>query len=197
MILTKPQPTATSTKWGADEAASLEKGLATLGLIASPLQLSSLHSYAALLLKWNRTYNLLGADDAQTLLDEHLLDSLATLPPLQRWLPAATPEERPRLLDIGAGAGLPGIVLAMMLPQLPVTLVEPIGKKAAFMRQAIAHCRLENTDVFEGRIDAFPGAIIICSRSTTTLTYDRTTAKISKNHSLSVRHGRGIVSAHF
>lgn len=153
MMLTRPQRTATSTKWGAAEAASLEKGLATLGLFASSLQLSSLHSYAALLLKWNRTYNLLGADDAQTLLDEHLLDSLATLPALQRWLPAAMPEARLRLLDIGAGAGLPGIVLAMMLPQLPVTLVEPIGKKAAFMRQAIAHCRLENADVFEGRIE--------------------------------------------
>ncbi|MGE3921625.1 MAG: 16S rRNA (guanine(527)-N(7))-methyltransferase RsmG [Lautropia sp.] len=108
-----------------------------------------LADYARLLLKWNRTFNLLGAADPVALIDEHLIDALATLPALARHL---TGTAAPRLHDVGSGAGLPGIPLAIAWPELPVVLIEPIGKKAAFLRQAIAELELSNVRVIEARL---------------------------------------------
>ena len=153
MTLVRQSPASTSTTWGMNESAALRRGLATLGLAPTSDQFARLESYAGLLLKWNRTYNLLGATTARDLIDNHLLDSLATLPALLRWLPQSTATTRPILLDIGSGAGLPGLALAIMLPDLLIALVEPIGKKTAFLRQAIAHCRLQNVQVVEGRVE--------------------------------------------
>lgn len=135
--------------WGPAESKSLRAGLAQIGLNATPAQVAKLQTYARLLLKWNRTYNLLGATTPQAVIDSHLLDSLATMPVLERWLPAGNPP----LLDIGSGAGLPGIVLAIMLEQMPIALVEPIGKKTAFLRQAVAQCGLPLARVLEGRVE--------------------------------------------
>jgi 16S rRNA (guanine527-N7)-methyltransferase len=153
MTLVRQSPAPTGLSWGAEEATALRRGVAALGLDATPGQFARLETYAGLLLKWNRTYNLLGATTARDLIDSHLLDSLATLPALSRWLPKPTATTRPVLFDIGSGAGLPGLALAIMLPGQSIALVEPIGKKNAFLRQAIAHCRLQNVQVVEGRIE--------------------------------------------
>lgn len=148
MTLLRQRPTAPSGTWGRVESLSLEDGLSKMGLAATPLQLRQLELYATLLLKWNSTYNLLGATTAQALLQSHLLDSLAAQPALLRWLPS----NNPVLLDIGSGAGLPGVPLAILMAQLRILLVEPIGKKSAFLRQAVAECNLALARVLEGRI---------------------------------------------
>ena len=154
MTLIRQNPTQSSGTWGPAESASLKQGLDALGLATTGPRFAQLETYAGLLLKWNRTYNLLGATTAQSLIDSHLLDSLAILPALQRWLPAQKlPQANPMLLDIGSGAGLPGLALAIVMPDLPITLVEPIGKKAAFLRQAIAQCRLPLVTVLDGKVE--------------------------------------------
>jgi 16S rRNA (guanine527-N7)-methyltransferase len=135
--------------WKTEDSRRLEQGLALLALNASGAQVGGLQAYGELLLKWNRTYNLLGAGTGDALVQDHLLDSLATLPVLTRWLPSSGAN----LLDVGSGAGLPGIVLAIMLDDLRITLVEPNGKKAAFLRQAVARCKLRNVSVAESRIE--------------------------------------------
>jgi 16S rRNA (guanine527-N7)-methyltransferase len=149
MTLIRQSPAETRTGWGTAESGLLARGLDELGLKASPTQLAQLQTYGELLLKWNRTYNLLGATSSKSLIQSHLLDSLAILPALARWLPG----EEPALLDIGTGAGLPGIVLAIMLERVPIALVEPVGKKTAFLRQAVAQCALPSVRVVECRIE--------------------------------------------
>ena len=149
MILIRQSPPETSSPWSQAEARQLERGLGMLGQQASASQMRQLRSFGELLLKWNGTYNLLGATLPRALVEEHLLDTLAILPALDRWLHA-----QPQVLvDVGSGAGLPGIVLAIQRPQLTLVLVEPIGKKAAFLRQAVATCSLANVRVVEGRIE--------------------------------------------
>jgi 16S rRNA (guanine527-N7)-methyltransferase len=135
--------------WSTAHQAALLQALDRMGLHATPAQAAQLLAYAGLLLKWNRTYNLLGTDDADTVLENHLLDSIAVVPALARWLTG--PDVH--LVDVGSGAGLPGIPIAIMKPALPVTLVEPTGKKAAFLRQAVAQCRLDRVAVREARLE--------------------------------------------
>ena len=124
-----------------------------IGLEATPAQQQALRAYAHLLLKWNRTYNLLGTADPDAVLASHLLDALAVLPVLQRWLPS---DDGP-LVDVGSGGGLPGIPIAIMRPGLPVVLVEPVGKKAAFLRQAVAESGLEKVTIREARLESLSG----------------------------------------
>ena len=126
----------------------LDDGLATLGLdraLATPLL-----DYLALLLRWNRTYNLTAIRDPDEMVVRHLLDSLAMHPFVQ---PGA-------LADLGTGPGLPGIPLAIVRPDLQVTLVESNGKKARFLREAVRTLGLGNARVVEARIEAVdePGA---------------------------------------
>ena len=126
----------------------LDDGLATLGLdhaLAEPLL-----AYLALLLRWNRTYNLTAIRDPDEMVVRHLLDSLAMHPFVQ---PGA-------LADLGTGPGLPGIPLAIVRPDLQVTLVESNGKKARFLREAVRQLRLGNARVLEARAEAVaePGA---------------------------------------
>lgn len=177
------QPSVESRSiWGREAGLQLDRGMTRLGVAATSAQMERLGTYGALLLKWNRTYNLLGATSAETLVDEHLLDSLAIIPSLKRWLEqqqasAAADESvgiqeascastaahcgRQRLVDVGTGAGLPGLVVAIMLADLEVTLVEPIGKKTAFLRQAIAECRVPRVTILEAKLeDLTPAALI-------------------------------------
>ena len=149
MALISQNSVHTANAWGPSELNSLTNGLDALGLHASAGQLAKLQTYARLLLKWNRTYNLVGATTPQVLIESHLLDSLAALPALDRWLPVGNPP----LLDIGSGAGLPGIALAILRDHLPLMLVEPIGKKAAFLRQAIAQCGLRQVRVLKSKVE--------------------------------------------
>ena len=127
----------------------LEDGLATLGLdraLAGPLL-----DYLSLLLRWNRTYNLTAIRDPEEMVSRHLLDSLAMHPYV---LPGA-------LADLGTGPGLPGIPLAIVRPDLHVTLVESNGKKARFLREAVRQLGLgDRVRVAESRAEAVdePGA---------------------------------------
>ena len=141
--------------------AELDAGLATLGLdaaLAPPLL-----SYLALLDRWNKTYNLTAIRDRRAMVSLHLLDSLAMHPFVR---------DIGELADLGSGAGLPGIPLAIAVPTLQVTLVESNGKKARFLREAVRTLRLGNAQVAESRAEALdrPGAFdAITARAMATL----------------------------
>ena len=109
----------------------LASGAQALGVALSPPQQEQLLAYLALIQKWNQVYNLTAVRDPQEMLSHHLLDSLAVIPPLRRHAAG-----RPlRLLDVGSGAGLPGVVIAICCPDLAVDCVDTVGKKAAFIQQ--------------------------------------------------------------
>jgi 16S rRNA (guanine527-N7)-methyltransferase len=125
----------------------LDTGLAALGLdtaLAQPLL-----AYVALLERWNRTYNLTAIRDPHEMVGKHLLDSLAMLGALDQCVVGDG-----TLADLGTGAGLPGIPLAIARPNLQVTLVESNGKKARFLREALRTLQLGNARVAEARIEA-------------------------------------------
>ena len=126
----------------------LDAGLDALGLDAALAE--PLLAYLALLSRWNRTYNLTAIRDPEEMVTRHLLDSLAMHPYVQ---PGA-------LADLGTGPGLPGIPLAIVRPDLQVTLVESNGKKARFLREAVRQLGLGNARVAESRAEAVaePGA---------------------------------------
>jgi len=123
---------------------------AGLGLDLPADRAATLLGYLALLQRWNATYNLTSVRDPEQMLTQHLADSLAVVEPLRRRLAEG---RRPRLLDVGSGAGLPGLVLAVMLPELDVTCVDTVGKKAAFVRQAAGELRLTNLRSEHGRVE--------------------------------------------
>jgi 16S rRNA (guanine527-N7)-methyltransferase len=130
-------------------AAALDRGLGELGLALPGAGRDRLLDYMALLLKWNRTYNLTAIRDPLSMVAHHLLDSLAVVPHLT--LGAG----RARLGDAGSGAGLPGIPLAIAKPEWRITLAEANQKKAAFLRQAAIELNLSNVEVHEGRVEAW------------------------------------------
>src|SRR5262245_59745339 len=131
-----------------DLAAKLAEGVAEIGLELPPQAQSRLLEYLALLQKWNRTYNLTAVREPSRMVGQHLLDCLAAVPRVA----ART------ILDVGSGAGLPGVPLALALPQASVTLLESSHKKAAFLQQAKIELRLENVTVACERVEAWqPG----------------------------------------
>ncbi|SMB21680.1 methyltransferase, SAM-dependent methyltransferase, glucose-inhibited cell-division protein [Sterolibacterium denitrificans] len=103
-------------------------------------------AYLALLVKWNRVYNLTAVRDPRQMVTHHLLDSLALLPNLGAPV---------RLADVGSGAGLPGIPLAIARPQMAVTLIESNQKKAAFLQQARIELKLDNVSIHCGRVEEY------------------------------------------
>ena len=129
-------------------ADDLQRGLHDMGLDAALAQ--PLLAYLALLVRWNRTYNLTAIRDPREMVTRHLLDSLAMAPHVATGT----------LADLGTGPGLPGIPLAIAHPQLQVTLVESNGKKARFLREAVRQLGLGNARVAESRAEALdePGA---------------------------------------
>ncbi len=145
---------------------ALDAGLAGLGLELEPVQRGQLLSYLGLIGKWTRVYNLTAVRDPAEMLTHHLLDSLAALAPLRRHLQSAGLEEGARLLDVGSGAGLPGIVLAIGCPQLKVSCVDTVGKKAAFIQQAALTLGLKNLQGVHARVESLTGPFeVICSRA--------------------------------
>ncbi|MEN1956158.1 16S rRNA (guanine(527)-N(7))-methyltransferase RsmG [Luteimonas changyuni] len=132
-----------------DPHPALDTGLAELGL--DPALAAPLRRYLDLLARWNRTYNLTAIRDPREMVTLHLLDSLSM---------HAHVRDIASLADLGAGAGLPGIPLAIALPALQVTLVESNGKKARFLREAVRTLGLANAQVAESRAEAvdMPGA---------------------------------------
>ena len=132
---------------------SLVAGVQALGLELSGEQIDRLLEFMALLQKWNKVYNLTAVRDPQEMLTHHLLDSLAAVAPLQRHVVAASPSLPVRLLDVGSGGGLPGVVFAICCPQVEVHCVDTVAKKAAFIQQAAATLRLPNLHGIHARVE--------------------------------------------
>lgn len=126
-------------------AEKLSAGLSQLGLSLSDAQQRLLLDYISLLQKWNKVYNLTAVREPENMLYQHLLDSLAIL----HYIGAG------RLLDVGTGGGLPGIVLAIAKPELDVTLLDSNQKKTTFLRQACIELGLKNVKVECMRVDDF------------------------------------------
>ena len=132
-------------------AATLEKGVTELDIALSSSQIQRLLDYVALLGKWNSVYNLTAIRDPHQMLIQHILDSLAIVPAVNVRRPSTA-------LDVGSGGGLPGIVLAIALPELHVTLNDIVHKKTAFQSQAKAQLGLNNLSVVTGRVESLrPG----------------------------------------
>ena len=130
----------------------LRAGIADLGLELNDEQVAKLLSYLDWVAKWNKVYNLTALRDPQEMLTHHLLDSLAAVGPLRRQL-AAMGLEKPRLLDVGSGAGLPGAVFAIVCPELDVSCVDTVAKKALFIQQIAAALRLPNLHGLHARVE--------------------------------------------
>jgi 16S rRNA (guanine527-N7)-methyltransferase len=128
---------------------ALDRGLAQMALALPAGAPQRLLDYVALLVKWNRTYNLTAIRDPLAMVAHHLLDSLAVLP----HLPLAA--HAGRLADAGSGAGLPGIPLAIARPGWRIALAESSQKKSAFLRQAAIELELANIEVHEGRVESW------------------------------------------
>ncbi|HSV51458.1 MAG TPA: 16S rRNA (guanine(527)-N(7))-methyltransferase RsmG [Burkholderiaceae bacterium] len=133
----------------------LRAGLDQLALPLTDTQIGLCLDYLDLLGKWSKVYNLTAIRDPQEMLTHHLLDSLAVVAPLRRQLQQLYPSEpRPlRLLDVGAGAGLPGVLIAIACPEVTVTCVDTVAKKAAFIQQAAGALRLPNLRGLHARVE--------------------------------------------
>lgn len=128
--------------------AKLAAGLGEMGLQLTQQQQQKLLEYVALIYKWNQVHNLTAVRDPLEMVTLHILDSLSLLPFLNGLF-----VDGKRLLDVGAGAGLPSIPLAICLPELQVTAIDAVQKKVSFMRQAKAQLGLNNFQVIHGRIE--------------------------------------------
>jgi 16S rRNA (guanine527-N7)-methyltransferase len=148
---------------------SLQKGLDGLGLDVSAEQQVQLLAYMDLIGKWTKVYNLTAVRDANEMLTHHLLDSLAVVAPLRREVARLVlPEGQPqlRMLDVGAGAGLPGIVIAITCPEISVTCVDTVAKKAAFIQQVAATLKLPNLKGLHARVESLTQPYdVVCSRA--------------------------------
>ena len=127
------------------QAALLAAGVAEMGLDVSFEAQQKLLQYLSLLSKWNKVYNLTAVRDPLEMVALHLLDSLSVLPHIQAR----------SLLDVGSGGGLPGIVLAICLPQLKVTTIDTVQKKTIFMRQVKGELGLNNLEVVHARVENY------------------------------------------
>jgi 16S rRNA (guanine527-N7)-methyltransferase len=148
--------------------AALNDVLSRLPLDTSATQVDALLAFLDLLARWNRTYNLTAVREPERMLTQHLADCLAVARPL---LTAVGNRQAVRVLDVGSGGGLPGVVLAIVCPAISVTCVDAVGKKAAFVRQAAAELRVGNLLVEHARVEQLParGFDVVTSRAFATL----------------------------
>jgi len=123
----------------------LANGIAEMGLDVSSEAQQKLLDYLGLLQKWNKVYNLTAVRDPLEMVTLHLLDSLSVMPQIKA----------KNLLDVGSGAGFPGIVLAVCMPQLQVTTIDTVQKKVIFMRQVKGELGLNNLEVVHARVEKF------------------------------------------
>jgi 16S rRNA (guanine527-N7)-methyltransferase len=130
----------------------LQSGLIELGLTLSEHQQKQLIDYLAMIAKWNKVYNLTAIRDEGEMLTHHILDSLAVVPPLQKHR-AGLAVATFRVLDVGAGAGLPGVVIAICCPSFEVVCVDTVGKKAAFIQQVAVSLGLKNLKGLHARVE--------------------------------------------
>jgi 16S rRNA (guanine527-N7)-methyltransferase len=133
-----------------------------LGLVLSDAQIQHLLDYAALIQKWNKVYNLTALRDPADILTHHLLDSLTAIAPLR----LHTQGQPIRVLDVGSGGGLPGVVLAICMPELNVSCVDTVAKKAAFVQQVAVSLKLPNLRGLHARVESLTDPYqVICSRA--------------------------------
>lgn len=146
--------------------AALEAGAQALGLSLSGEQVRRLLVYLDLLGKWNKVYNLTAVRDPAGMLTHHLLDSLAVIAPLRRHTRGAAV----RLLDVGAGGGLPGVVIAICCPEIDVTCVDAVAKKVAFIQQVGGALHLPNLRGLHARVESVADKFdVVTSRAFATL----------------------------
>jgi len=144
----------------------LRQGLSELGLALTDAQVANLLAYQALIQKWTRVYNLTAVRDPAEMLTHHLLDSLAVIQPLRRqWASLAATGQGSELassfntgaqlclLDVGSGAGLPGVVIAICCPDVTVDCVDTVAKKAAFVQQVAVTLKLPNLRGVHARVE--------------------------------------------
>ena len=123
----------------------LEEGAQQLVVALTESQFDLLLAYLTMIQKWNKAYNLVGTSNADELVQKHLLDSLSIVPHIK-----ISP-----VLDVGSGAGLPGIPLAICLPDISFTLLDSNGKKARFMRQVVMDLKLTNVEIVQTRVENY------------------------------------------
>jgi 16S rRNA (guanine527-N7)-methyltransferase len=128
---------------------ALRAAIAQLSLHASDEQADALLAYLTLLQRWNAHYNLTAVREPAQMLTQHLADCLAVIDPLGRGIGTAPT----RLLDVGSGGGLPGVVIAILDPQVDVTCVDTVGKKAAFVQQVAGELGLRNLHARHARVE--------------------------------------------
>lgn len=144
----------------------LAEGATALGLSLAPAQYAQLLAYLDLLAKWNKVYNLTAVRDPAEMLTHHLLDSLAVIAPLVRH----TQGGAARVLDVGSGGGLPGVVIAICCPEMSVACVDAVAKKAAFVQQAAGVLGLSNLRGVHARVESITEPYdVITSRAFATL----------------------------
>jgi len=142
--------------------AGLRSGVQALGLVLTDAQIQYLLDYAALIQKWNKVYNLTALRDPADMLTHHLLDSLTAIAPLRRH----TQGQAIKVLDVGSGGGLPGVVLAICMPELNVSCVDTVAKKAAFVQQVAVSLKLPNLRGLHARVESLADPYqVICSRA--------------------------------
>lgn len=145
----------------ANREARLRNAAEQLQLQISDDQLAQLLAYLDLIAKWNKVYNLTALRDPATVLTHHLLDSLSVVGPLKRAWPG-----RAKLLDVGAGAGLPGVVIAILREDIDVSCLDAVAKKAAFVQQVAAELGLPNLRGVHARVESLAGSYeLISSRA--------------------------------
>ena len=143
---------------GAGHSEQLGRACTALGLTLEPAQSAALLEYMGLIQKWTKVYNLTAVRDPAEMLTHHLFDSLAAIAPLQKQLAvqqaAGVCGDKPRLLDVGSGAGLPGIVIAICCPHITVHCVDTVAKKAAFIQQVAVSLKLPNLRGIHARVES-------------------------------------------
>ena len=138
----------------ASAATAISQAASQMGVDLTPAQLEQLQRYLALVQKWNKVYNRTALRDPASMLTHHVFDSLSAIAPLQRQLGAMGLPTGGRLLDVGSGAGLPGVVMAVCCPTLAVACVDTVGKKAAFVQQVALELRLPNLRGVHARVES-------------------------------------------
>lgn len=137
-----------------DMKPALAGAAAELGLALNEKQLDQLLDYLALIQKWNKVYNLTAVREPQAMLTQHLVDSLSLIPALRRHAKG----QALRMMDVGSGGGLPGVVVAICDPSIDVTCVDAVAKKATFIKQVAAEIGLPNLHGEHSRVEALDTA---------------------------------------
>lgn len=132
--------------------ARLREALIKLGLQMSVLQQQQMLTYLRELMRWNKTYNLTAIREMDQALVQHVFDSLSVTKPLMEYF-RATAKDTPLVMDVGSGAGLPGIILAIGIPYARVTCIDAVDKKVSFIRQMKGTLGLQNLECVHGRVE--------------------------------------------